>query len=165
LEKWEIIKSHPYYLVSDYGRVMRVVEGSNTYPGRILKIRTNNHGYACVSLAKRKQPIHKLVMEAFIGPCPNGKEVNHKDGNKKNSCLENLEYVTRQQNTQHAYDIGLINREGEKNGRAKLKEGEVWLIKKLCRKNIKYKIIQRMFNISDSCIWAIKFGHNWGWVK
>jgi hypothetical protein len=47
-----------------------------------------------VNLSKRQKLVHRLVAEAFIGPCPTGKQVNHKDGVKANNNLENLEYVT-----------------------------------------------------------------------
>lgn len=61
--------------------------------------------------------IHKLVALAFI-PNPNGKtQVNHKDGNKKNNRLENLEWVTPRENTIHALETGLCG-EKQKERRA-----------------------------------------------
>jgi hypothetical protein len=51
-----------------------------------------------------------LVAETFIGPKPGkGYEVNHKDGNKKNNNLDNLEWCTRSQNIKHSFNIGLRN--------------------------------------------------------
>jgi hypothetical protein len=46
--------------------------------------------------------VHRLVYESFRGPIPDGLEINHIDGNKKNNSLENLEAVTRKQNLHHA---------------------------------------------------------------
>lgn len=72
---------------------------------------SQKNGYFMVSLffeGKHKRLyLHRLVAETFI-PNPEGKaEVNHKDGNKLNNNLENLEWVTRGENLQHAYDTGL----------------------------------------------------------
>jgi hypothetical protein len=65
--------------------------------------------------------VHVAVANAFLGPCPEGMEVNHKNGNKKYNNVTNLEYMTRQQNVQHAYDTGLgAGIRGEKNVSSKL---------------------------------------------
>lgn len=52
--------------------------------------------------------IHRLIVEAFIGEIPEGLCVNHKDGNKANNNLDNLEVVTHLENMRHAYKLGLI---------------------------------------------------------
>ena len=55
----------------------------------------NGRGYDCVRLGKHTaKKIHRIVAEAFIPNPLNLPEVNHKDGNKKNNCAENLEWVT-----------------------------------------------------------------------
>lgn len=51
--------------------------------------------------------VHRVVAEAFLGPCPEGKEVNHKDGDRKNNKIDNLEYLTRSENMLHAVKLGL----------------------------------------------------------
>lgn len=51
--------------------------------------------------------MHQLVADAIYGPCPDGMQVNHKDGNKLNYAPSNLEYVTPSENSQHAYDTHL----------------------------------------------------------
>ncbi len=100
------------YAVSNLGRVKRLTEGRRTYPGRLMKLVKLKIGYYSVAPTvngKNKTVlVHSLVAEAFIGPRPEGKEVNHKDGDKTNNCVENLEYVSHKQNVHHARDMGLI---------------------------------------------------------
>ena len=71
-----------------------------------LKPFNNTQGYLQVVLTKggkRDQPrVHRLVMQAFVGPCPENMEVNHIDEDKTNNCISNLEYVTHKQNLNHA---------------------------------------------------------------
>jgi len=76
---------------------------------RLLKPRTHPSGYLYAGLFKgvgsSKQRlwrrVHRLVVESFIGPIPDGLEVNHKDLNKHNNNVDNLEIVTRKQNIIH----------------------------------------------------------------
>lgn len=85
----------------------------NAITKRIYKLHLNKTGYfqVCVSLGSRKKKkifrIHKAVAETFI-PNPDNKEtVNHIDGNKQNNIMENLEWSTYSENSQHAFDTGL----------------------------------------------------------
>lgn len=68
-------------------------------------------GYFFVGLRRdgrsHNRKVHALVAEAFIGPRPCGLDVNHIDGDKRNNRVENLEYVTRQENVRHAFELGL----------------------------------------------------------
>lgn len=70
-------------------------------------------GYWQLKLRKNKTihhvRAHRLVYEAFYGKIPDGMQINHIDGNKLNNSINNLETVTNQENTQHAYDNGLYH--------------------------------------------------------
>lgn len=105
-EEWKPIDNFENYFVSNYGRIM------NTKHRRLLKIRTNKYGYATVCLFKngiRKYPqIHRLVAIAFLKNENSDKnQVNHKDGNKLNNNILNLEWVTASENQIHSYKNGL----------------------------------------------------------
>lgn len=76
--------------------------------------------------------VHRFVAEAFFGKKLPGQEVNHKNGVKTDNCLNNLEYCTRRQNVQHAFDTGLAKgMSGEKNHNAILTKEAVFHIREV----------------------------------
>ncbi len=137
-EEWrDVVGYESWYQVSDLGRVKRIAPGKSTYVGRILAPKQDDHGYIRVTLhvngRGREIRIHRLVMIAFVGDCPPGKEVNHKNGDKTDNRLKNLEYVTLQENMNHAWYV-LGNRnivKGEKSPNAKLTDNDVREIRRL----------------------------------
>lgn len=116
MEQWKKINDFEYE-VSSYGRVKSLErEAWNGHKWhikkeRILKNRggngSNNYQYItlCNDGIYKKEYIHRLVAMHFLDKTAN--EVNHKDGNKLNNNVDNLEWVTRSQNIKHAYDLGL----------------------------------------------------------
>jgi hypothetical protein len=75
--------------------------------GRTLKSFITNSGYKCVSLTHqhKKFYIHRLLASAYFRKMKKGEEVNHKDGNKLNNSLDNLEIVSSSDNKKHAYAV------------------------------------------------------------
>ena len=94
--------------------VIQLSNGGKTYfkhtrEGRILSQGIQNGGYPVVSIsvnAKRKIcTVHRLVASAFIDNPNNYRDVNHKDGNKQNNNIENLEWVSHSENIKHSYRV------------------------------------------------------------
>lgn len=112
-EIWKDIKDYEgLYQVSNLGNVKaldRIIKDSTRertqrLKSHILKPTDNGRGYQIVSLNKngrKNKYVHRLVAETFIDNPDNKKEVNHKDLNKKNNCVENLEWVTQIENKAH----------------------------------------------------------------
>lgn len=102
------------YEISSFGRVRRIARAKGATVGGTLKPGINGAGYLYVVLSKKSRTrniqIHKLVAGAFLGERPVNHEINHKDGLKHNNYASNLEYVTRSENTRHAYHTGLIKK-------------------------------------------------------
>ena len=100
-EHWKVIEEFPDYEVSDKGRIRRLTPYKSTYKGKIKKTYINNVGYECVIFKKDKRycrTVHRLVAIAFL-PKPDGcYEINHKDENKLNNTVENLEWCTHKYN-------------------------------------------------------------------
>lgn len=81
-----------FYTVSCLGRIRREIKGpTNAKPGRILKQKLRKDQYCEVALytkdGRREVRVHQLVAEAFLGPCPPGHQVNHKNGGKHENGL------------------------------------------------------------------------------
>lgn len=101
MEQWKKIDGWERYEVSTKGNIR------NTQTGRILKVRPDKEGYKIVTFSvdcvRTTQKVHRLVAKAFLINEPGKTQVNHKDGNKTNNEVENLEWCTSAENHTHAY--------------------------------------------------------------
>lgn len=171
-----VVENGDFYEVSNYGNVRSIdrmvtnARGTYLQSSVVLK-QTKRRGYLEVGLNKNATGkiygVHRLVALAFI-PNPNNKpQVNHIDGNKINNHADNLEWATRSENVQHAYDNGLASGpKGEKNGSAKLTERQVKIIKQLLRGNkLTHGEIGELVGVKHNRISAINRGESWTHVR
>lgn len=110
MEKWREIKGYEgRYSVSTLGRI-KSNGGKKKLNKHIMKARKQNSGYSVVNLWKggeRKTfTVHRLVLSTFTKDYED-MDVNHKNGNKRDNRLINLEWCTRKENMEHAYKTGL----------------------------------------------------------
>jgi len=106
------------YEVSSRGRirsidryvVRRGSKNKQFLKGQIIKISSDSCGYAmvCINIdgKRRSKNVHRLVACAFLPNVENKREVNHKDSNRMNADVSNLEWCTSKENARHAYDTG-----------------------------------------------------------
>lgn len=146
-ELWKDIKEYEgCYQVSNLGRIKSLDRMTNNQygeyfmKGRILKNSIiKDKGYCRVSLnngnGKISKRVHRLVAEAFIPNPENKPEVNHKDGNKLNNCVSNLEWCTNKENIEHSIRTGLKKHcNGCSNSSSKFTEEDIIFIRKNYKK-------------------------------
>lgn len=105
VEEWSEIPGAAGYKISNFGNVIGMLGGKYKTP-------VNHKGYPMIRIPARKfcQSLHKVVADLFIGPRPEGMQINHIDGNKLNSRWDNLEYISCKDNINHAINLGLRER-------------------------------------------------------
>ena len=166
-EEWRSIPEwEELYEVSNQGRIRRL---HKTTPPRIVKASLNRFGYYEIGLKRHTQRrqtwifVHRLVARPFIGPLPNGHQVNHKDGIKTNNSPDNLEYVTPRENIQHGQKLGLMNTaRGIHAGFAKVTDE---IVRSIRISNDSLSTIGRQWGITAQTVWAIKHRVTWKHVE
>lgn len=166
-EEWKTIPSFPNYEASSTGRIRRATPGQGARKYHVLSqglTRRNNCKY--VNLHGTSKTVHRLILETFVGPCPPGKECNHKNGNRHDNRLCNLEWITRSENQKHAFRTGLhVPVRGTKHGAAKLNEAAVASIRQMLTLRTSITKIAALHGVHPSQIISIKKGRNWGWLQ
>jgi HNH endonuclease/NUMOD4 motif len=167
-ERWlPVIGYEGTYEVSDGGGVRRIARGRGSRPGQNRKL-VNRDGYPEVTLSINNKAalykVHRLVAAAFIGAPPEGHEVNHINGIKHDNRSANLEWVTRRENTAHAYRIGIREPApsyGSANGFAVLTEDSVRQIRSRRTVGDSLKILSRDFGTTMTTISRICLRKAW----
>lgn len=121
-------------------------------------------GYEFVNLhgasGKRNFYIHRLVLEAFVGPCPPGHEGCHNNGDRTDNRPGNLRWATHRENVIDREAHG-SNPKGIRNGQAKLDEAQVQAIRKMRADGQQYKDIAAKFGVSGGAVGMIIKGKTW----
>lgn len=192
MEEWKEI-ADGYYEVSNLGNVRRLKPGISTFPGRPVRTIYSPFGYCMVVLSyagkTKRCLVHRLVAEAFITPLKKGLVVNHKDFDRANNCLSNLEVVSQKENMKHFHENKVkpprINKPkaplkgaqvGDKHWmrrhpekilrgealKSKLTEEQVLAIKKDRESGMLYKDIVVKYGISIAHVSRIILNKRWG---
>ena len=144
MEIWkEIDGFNGKYWVSNLARVKKIIGDME----KIYSISSKTKGYTTIRLDYKIYSLHRIVAKSFINNPDNKSEVNHKDGNKKNNCSDNLEWVSHYENLRHAFDTGLLFRLSDD------KRNEVRDLHKTG--NYSYRNLASMFNVSLGTIQSI----------
>lgn len=172
-EIWKDVEEFEnYYKISNYGRLIskeRLARKTNGFFKIYSKIKTpqdNGKGYMqfYVQINKKRhiQYVHRLVAKYFIDNQFNLPEVNHIDGNKSNNNINNLEWVSGQQNKDHAVKNNLTQ-QGEKHFNSKLTKEKIIAIRKLhlLKPNLNQAALSRKLNVSGATIHNIINSKRW----
>jgi hypothetical protein len=173
-ETWKTVPGYDgLYEVSDHGRIRsldRVVKngGESAYwrDGKMLSAPVGKTGYRGVQLCregKRKNVrVHRAVLEAFVGPCPDGMEACHGDGDRLNNHLSNLRWDTRKAN--HADKSKHGSQSGERNHRSRLTRDGALDIMKRIRHGQTHRSIASDIGMSPAAVSAVASGRTWSHV-
>lgn len=178
MEIWkDIPQFNNEYQISNLGRIRSkdaviIKSDGNTYTrkSKILKPAIDKKGYFIggVSLMNKMfcYKIHRLVAEHFLPKIEGKNHVNHKNGIKTDNRVENLEWVTNQENARHAFQNGLsFNPKGEKARNVKITEIQAKEIISLIKRGFKRKEIQLKTKVSQKIIDNIIYNNSWSHLK
>lgn len=172
LEVWKDIPGHEgNYQVSDKGRVRSLDrystgrsrkgnEFKRLLKGKVLKPAVYcKTGHLSLPLGRGTHglPVHQLVLLAFEGPCPEGLEVRHLNGESQDNRLTNLKYGTRTENILDVYHQGKRWR--------KLNIKDVQEIRRRLAEKERVVLIAEDFNVSAVTIYNIRKGTIYGWLE
>lgn len=176
IETWRPVRGfEDRYEVSDHGRVRSVDrllkcrgDGVVRHRGRILS-QTASNGYPRVALGvgggdSVRARVHVLVLEAFVGPRPEGMEARHLDGDRTNNRVGNLRWSDHLTNMRDKADHGTVAR-GEAQGSARLTADAVRAIRSARRSGLTLAEIGRQFGIAFQTVSKIVNGRSWAHVQ
>lgn len=161
-EVWGEIEGYPNHKISSLGRLKSfgVKKEGVIINGFVDKDGYRRHFMRYKNKSKNKLA-HRLVAETFIPNPENKTQVNHKDGNKLNNKVDNLEWCNCQENITHACKTGLRKNKGEHNIKSKLKGYEVNQIKHALSSGVKPKDLAKEYGVTRSTIYDIKNKKTW----
>jgi transcriptional regulator len=145
----------PNYEVSDSGDVFSVKTGK-----KLVAVRVRDGSMRLTLIKDKKRvnvTVHRIVAKTFIINLENKPQVNHKDGDRSNNHISNLEWVTASENIQHAYYV--LKR---KMGNRKLTDGQFHCVKSLLAHGANQYKIAALFKVTQANISRINLGLNRG---
>lgn len=178
-ETWKnVVGFEGWYQVSSHGEVRTlhhvvIRKNGSSYTSRSHMLKpwsVGKYDHQMVALCspgdKTYKFVHTLVLEAFVGPRPEGMMCRHLDGNPKNNRLDNLCWGTAKENSEDRDRHGTTSR-GSKSGVAVLHEQDIPIIRFLLRNHQRrgtMSSIARIYNIAVAAIQAVRDGRSWDLV-
>lgn len=172
--EWKAVPGYEgLYIIDEYGKVLSLERKVRTkgdsfrvIPEHSLTWQPTHDGYVFVKLTKGKIKkcikVHRLVALAFIPNPFNKSQVNHKDGNKRNNNVSNLEWATGKENMEHAVINNLNNcGRGEKQGHSKATTAMVIKMREYAKEGWTHQAIADNFNFSRSAVTSIINRKRW----
>ena len=161
---WKKYPRFDYIEVSDKGQVRRIwKEGPRRKKqtgALIMKQRVNLDGYYNVTWTTRKKPtfrlVHRMVLETFVGPCPEGLITRHLDNNKLNNNLNNIQWDTYRKNWEDRVKLGT-----NAVGKAILAPKDIPKIRYMLAHGWEHKEIGKRFGVGRTAIGDIKHRRTW----
>lgn len=161
---------YPDYKVGDDGFVRSRINnrwGSGQW--RILKGAKSKNGYLCVTLrngkTKYRDLVHRIVLLAFVGPCPPGQETRHfPDSDRTNNRLSNLQWGTRDEQTVDRIVHG-THVQGDRSPHALFSDSDIPIIHRMYRSGMSCGQIGRKFNVKAGVIHLIVTGQTYKWAQ
>lgn len=170
-EIWkDVVGYEGLYQVSNLGRVKSVARYVDRHAKHvihkkyikecILKQCENSRGYPCVNLSKdgivKPKRVHRLVAIAFIPNPENKEQINHKDGNRANPNVNNLEWVTNTENQRHSWKY--LNRQNPHKGKPRPKDSiekmkAFWVgkVRPTCKRVFCVELNRYFDSVNDAC--------------
>lgn len=153
------------YEVSTVGGV-RAINYKRSGQRRELRPSKDSHGYWMVTLygngPRKSAGVHQLVAAAFLGPKPDGFDVNHIDGKPTNNDASNLEYVTRSENMKHAFRLGLKQRKyGEANPSSRLTAAKVAQMRRMIADGMTQQNVADSLSVNRTTVQRVLRGKTW----
>lgn len=172
-EEWRPVTDFEgYYEVSNLGRVRSLTRRRKSrhkhgaiHKGRVIRLGTHTNGYKFIPLRVDRvacyRRVHRVVLEAFVGRCPNGMNCCHKDGDKSNNRLDNLRWDTQRANALDKRKHGTDNR-GTKHWNSKLTEDDIREIRRLIKTDVwNARKLAIHYGITESCMSNILHRKTW----
>ena len=164
--EWGKLDPDDDYLISSDGQVKSTWFGKE----RLLKLSDRGNGYLCFKYYKDGKRttlyVHACVAKVFLGDrSAEGLYALHKDGDPLNNKKENLYWGTHEQNMKDKIRHGTVFRaQGETNGKAKLKEADIYKIRELRSTGMLQREIAAVYGVADSLICQILSGKKWAHI-
>jgi hypothetical protein len=165
------VRGYPGYRVGSDGSVWSQRRSNGRGGGfvltgewRLLTPQVDRKGYLAVKAGSKTVKVHRLVLEAFVGPCPDGMQACQDDGNPSNNRVKNLRWDTPEANIADRDRHGTTAR-GVRNAFAKLDDEAIREIRRLRREGWSQPKIAAHFGTPNSNVNKILKGKAWKHVQ